>query len=90
VPRASAELAVVAHIPASEAKLETIWVSYYANGGSFDHDAQLINEPNTGWNDNSAGAWRANTDANREVRLWSVVRDNRNGVAWSWLDVWVE
>jgi hypothetical protein len=90
VPRASVEQAVVAHIAAADAKPETIWVSYYASGGSFEHDSQLINEPNTGWNDNSAGIWRANTEPNREVRLWSVVRDNRNGVAWSWLDVWVE
>lgn len=90
VPTTSVEPAVVAHVAQSEAKPETIWVSYYADGGSFEHDAQLVNEPNTGWNSNSAGVWRANTEANREVRLWAIVRDNRNGVAWSWRDVWVQ
>ena len=90
VPRSSVELDVVAHVSETEAAPETVWVSYYASGGSFDSGAQMINEPNTGWNDNPAGNWRANTAPNREVRLWAVVRDNRNGVAWSWLDVWVE
>jgi hypothetical protein len=90
VPMASVEPAVVAHVSATEARPETIWVSYYASGGSFEHDAQLINEPNTGWNANSTGIWRANTEPNREVRLWAIVRDNRNGVAWTWRDVWVE
>jgi hypothetical protein len=90
VPRSSVELDVVAHVSEAQAVPETVWVSYYASGGSFDYAAQMINEPTTGWNDNPAGYWRANTDSNREVRLWAVVRDNRNGVAWSWLDVWVE
>lgn len=90
VPQASVERAVVAHVTEADAAPETIWVSYYASGGSFDNAAQMINEPNTGWNDDPAGYWRANTDPNREVRLWAIVRDNRNGVAWSWRDVWVK
>jgi len=89
VPRTSVERDVVAHVAEADAAPETVWVSYYASGGSFDYAAQMISEPNTGWNDNPTGYWRANTDSNREVRLWAVVRDNRNGVAWSWLDVWV-
>ena len=90
VPQSSAELDVVAHVSAADAEPETIWVSYYANGGSFDHAAQMISVPNTAWNGNPAGEWRANIDANREVRLWAIVRDSRNGVAWSWVDVWVQ
>jgi|GEM_PF-1753128 len=90
VPTTSVERAVLAHVSEAEARPETIWVSYYASAGSFEQDAELINEPNTGWNANPNGVWRANTEGNREVRVWAVVRDNRNGVAWSWRDVWVE
>jgi hypothetical protein len=90
VPRSSVERAVLAHVTEADALLETVWVSYYANAGSFENGARIINDPHSGWSDDTAGKWRANTDANREVRLWAVVRDNRNGVAWAWRDVWVE
>ncbi len=52
--------------------------------------AKIINDPHSGWSDDTAGKWRANTESNREVRLWAVVRDNRNGVAWAWRDVWIQ
>ncbi len=90
VPRTSAELATVAHVTASDALTESLWVSYYSNAGSFEQDARVINDPQSGWNDDTAGKWRANVDSSREVRLWVVVRDNRNGVTWVSRDVWVQ
>ena len=90
VPRSSVEPAAVAHVAEADALPESLWVSYYANAGSFDQDARIINDPHSGWNDDTAGKWRAQLDSSREVRLWAVVRDNRNGVTWGSRDVWVE
>ena len=90
VPRESVEPAVVAHVAASEAPPETLWVSYYATAGSFEQDSRIINDPHSGFSDDTSGKWRANTTTSQEVRLWSVVRDNRNGVVWADLAVWVE
>jgi hypothetical protein len=90
VPRSSVERAVVAHVPEAEAKSEGLWISYYADAGSFEQDARIINDQNSGWSDDTDGKWRAYVASSREVRLWAVVRDNRNGVAWAIRDVWVE
>lgn len=90
VPKSSVETAVVAHLTTAEAFDEGLWVSYYANGGSFEEDARTINDPHAGWFNDYVGHWRAKTERNREVRLWAIVRDNRNGVAWAWQDVWVK
>jgi hypothetical protein len=90
VARSSVEPAVVAHLPDADAPPETLWVSYYASAGSFERDARVINDPHTGWNDDTAGKWRADTDVSQEVQLWAVVRDNRDGVTWTERAVWVE
>jgi hypothetical protein len=90
VPRESVESAVVAHVAASEAPPETLWVSYYATAGSFEQDSRIINDPHSGFSDDTSGKWRANTATSQEVRLWLVVRDNRNGVVWAEQTVWVE
>lgn len=89
VPKRSVERAVLARIPDVDAVHETIWVSFYATGGSFEQDAVMVNEPGTGFEASPDGQWRANLKASGEVRLWAVARDNRNGVSWSWQDVWV-
>jgi hypothetical protein len=90
VPASSVERAVVAHVTEAEAPTESLWVSYYGNGGSFEQGSRTINDPQSGWNSDMSGKWRAKVDSSREVRLWAVVRDNRYGVAWGWRDVWVE
>lgn len=90
VPRSSVERAVLAHVAEADAQTEAVWVSYYSNAGSFEQDASVINDPQSGYAEQHDGKWRANVEANREVRLWAVVRDNRNGVAWAWQDVWVQ
>lgn len=90
VPHDSVEPEVVAHVSAAEAPPETLWVSYYATAGSFEHDSRIINDAHSGWSDDTSGRWRANVSASQEVRIWAVVRDNRNGVAWTEQSVWVE
>jgi hypothetical protein len=90
VPRRAVERAAVAHVAKADADPETLWVSYFANAGSFEQDARIINDPHSGWSDDTDGKWRANVGSSREVRLWAVVRDNRNGVAWGVRDLWVE
>lgn len=90
VPRSAVERAAVAHVAEADAKSETLWVSYFANAGSFEQDARIINDANSGWSNDTDGKWRAHVGSSREVRLWAVVRDNRNGVAWDMRDVWVE
>jgi len=86
IDRASAEPAVSAHVPESQAKLETIWVSYYGTGGRFDKDARIVNDASAGWFDAYGGVWRAYR-ASGEVHLFAVVRDNRGGVTWLSQDV---
>jgi hypothetical protein len=90
VARSSREPAVTAHVDKSEADTETLWVSYYASDGSFEEDARIISDPNSGWGKDTFGEWKANTKRSGQVRLFAVVRDNRNGVAWDYRDVWVE
>jgi hypothetical protein len=90
VPHSAVEPAVVAHVPEKDARTESLWVSYYSKAGSWEKDSRIISDPNSGWGEDQAGQWRANTEANTEVRLWAVVRDNRNGVTWLHHDVWVD
>lgn len=81
-----AEKAVTARL-GDDAPLETVWVDYYATAGSFDKDARVIHDVESGYADEYYGAWRANAPVGTEVRLYAVVRDNRDGVTWKWQDV---
>lgn len=90
VPSSAAEPATAAYVSDSDAMLETLWVSYFANGGSFEQDSRIVHDPHSGWGSDTGGRWRANLPSSREVRLWAILRDNRNGVSWAWRDVWVE
>lgn len=81
-----AERAVTARM-GEDAPWETVWVDYYATAGSFDMDARVIHDVESGYADEYFGAWRANAAVGTEVRLYAVVRDNRDGVTWKWQDV---
>jgi hypothetical protein len=82
--------AVTANLVETDAPWETFWVSYYATAGRFDKDTRMVHDPYGGWSDDVAGVWRATGAAGSEVRLWAVLRDNRNGVSWAYQDVFVE
>jgi hypothetical protein len=90
IARSSVEPAAAAYVSVDVADQETLWVSYYGNGGSFEQDARIVNDAHSGWGQSTEGKWRAKLDTAKEVRLWAVVRDNRNGVSWAWRDVWVD
>jgi hypothetical protein len=90
VPRSSREVATTAHVRTADANTETLWVSYYSSAGSFEEDARIVSDPKSGWGTDTFGKWRAKTDARGEVRLYAVVHDDRNGLAWRWQDVWVK
>ncbi len=70
--------------------MEILWMAYFATAGSFEKDLRVAHDAVSGWQSSFDGKWRANTAAGVEVRLWAVLRDNRNGVAWVSQDVWVE
>jgi hypothetical protein len=90
VAKSSAELAITAQVPPEEASTESLWATYHASAGSWEQDARMVNDPGSGWGDKLDGKWRANVPESSEVRLWVVVRDNRNGVTWQSREVWVE
>lgn len=89
VERNTLEKAVTANLTEQDAPWETFWVAYFSTGGSFEKDLRMVHDPGSGWQEGYAGSWRARA-ASGEVRLWAVLRDNRNGVVWSWQDVMVE
>ena len=89
------EFAVVPAIARSSAETlptgenEIVWAKFYATGGRFEHDAQLVNDRNMGWVDGVASAWRPpRTDAGF-VRLWVTLHDQRGGTDFRSFDVFV-
>jgi hypothetical protein len=89
VDPSSVELAVGSQTPPPIAPPETLWASFYTSGGSFKTPSKLVNDVDMGWYGSYEGLWRAHK-ARGEVRLWAVVRDSRQGVAWAWQDVKVQ
>lgn len=57
---------------------ETVWVSYFADGGNFDADTKLISDAKTGYADTQDIEWVPPTEPGT-YRLWAVVRDSRGG-----------
>jgi len=90
VPESVVELGVLARVSASDAKPESVWVNYYAYGGSFKNGSSMINDANSGWTGDFNGKWRADVPSGTQSRIWAVVRDNRNGVTWRYQDIWVQ
>lgn len=63
------------------ARHEAIFVSWFATGGSFDHDRTGRTEQDFAAAD-TANRWTA-PDAPGTVHLWLVIRDDRGAVGWS-------
>lgn len=87
VDRSSVESAITASVPDDAAPPENVWVMYYSNAGTWAADGVVINDPSQGFRDDFEGKWRAHKLVPGQVRLWAVVRDNRDGVSWVWQDV---
>ena len=58
---------------------ELVWVSYFADGGTFTRDIAVISDPTTGYlgGEHEAG-WLAPPEPGI-VTIWAVVRDSRGG-----------
>lgn len=89
VDSSSVEAAVTASVPDDKAPSENLWVTYYSDAGSWVADGFVINDPSQGYRNDFDGKWRAHRVGPGQVRLWAVVRDNREGVSWVWQDVQV-
>jgi len=61
---------------------EQMWIDYYTEKGSFKSPVRLLNDATSGWNDNYGTDFYAPKQAG-PFRVWSVVHDNRGGVAWA-------
>ncbi len=68
---------------------EQMWVSYFADSGAVDDPARLLNDAITGWNEDFGTDFFAPA-ASRVSTLWAVAHDNRGGVEWLRLRVFVK
>ncbi len=57
---------------------ESVWVSYFATGGTFDADIKLLNDATKGIQEDRAVKWVA-PDEPGTYQIWAVVHDNRGG-----------
>ena len=86
VDPASAEPDPIGTKLAGAPRTELVYVSYFTSGGSVSGDTKEIDNPIRGRQPDFSTTWTAPNVAG-EVRLWAVVRDSREGVAWWWQDV---
>lgn len=82
IARSSAE-----QLPTGEG--EIVWTKFYATGGRFNHDAQLVNDRKTGWVDGVASGWRPPRGDAGFVQLWVTLHDQRGGTDYRSFDVFV-
>lgn len=68
---------------------EQMWVNYYADRGAFTFDLALVNDTQSGFNDDPATKFLA-PEAPGIANLWAVVHDNRGGVDWARFQVCVD
>jgi hypothetical protein len=62
---------------------EQMWINYYTDAGGFKSPVRLLNDATNGWNDDYGTEFYAPKDANKVMRVWALVHDNRGGVAWA-------
>lgn len=57
---------------------ETVWVSYFADGGDFDFDSKLVSDAQQGYTDTQEVTWVPPVDPGT-YNIWAVLRDSRGG-----------
>jgi len=57
---------------------ETVWASYFSDGGDFDFDTKLVSDATTGYTDTQEVNWAPPPDPGL-VTFWVVLRDSRGG-----------
>lgn len=88
IPRSSAEADAIAKAAYDDDFEEGLWVSYFADRGSFSADVRLVNDATTGWNERYESKFYAPKEKG-PLRLWATVRDNRGGIEWVRLPAYV-
>lgn len=68
---------------------EQMWVNYYADRGRFTYEVALVNDAQSGFNENTETEFIA-PETPGVSHVWAVVRDNRGGVDWARFPVCVE
>jgi hypothetical protein len=59
---------------------ETVWVSYFADGGTFKRDVALVSDATTGYIDDHGAEWiPPDAPSGTVINLWAVARDQRGG-----------
>lgn len=81
IDRASVERDQVAKVAYGNDLEESIWVSYLVDRGVPEAEVRLVNDANSGWNEDYGTSLFAPRKKG-PLRIWAVVRDNRGGVAW--------
>jgi hypothetical protein len=66
--------------PDGSALRETVWVDYFADGGSFDEDRRLVSDASAGYQDDHAVEWTPPAEPGL-VNVWAVVHDARGGAS---------
>jgi len=59
---------------------ETVWVSYYADGGEFERNEALVSDSAAGYQGSFESAWTPPSEPGL-VTLWAVARDSRGGAS---------
>ncbi len=82
VDRASAEPDTVAIAAFGRDLEESLWINYLVDRGDVrGQGVRLLNDANTGWNDDFGTDFYAPKEPG-PLRIWAVVHDNRGGVNW--------
>jgi hypothetical protein len=61
---------------------EQMWIQYYTSAGSLDGDVKLVNDPTTGFNEDTSCKLRAPEEPG-PFFVWGVIHDARGGVNWA-------
>jgi hypothetical protein len=67
---------------------EQMWINYYVDHGSVS-EVRLLNDSNSGWNEEYRGELRAPKEPGR-LKLWAVSHDNRGGMDFARVTLRVE
>jgi hypothetical protein len=81
VDPSSAELDPGATDPRGIPLREQMWVDYYASDGTLSKAAMLVNDATAGWNSDNGTQWTP-PEPGKTAYVYTVVHDNRGGVAW--------
>lgn len=79
---ASAELDPGAVDPDGNQLREQMWVDYYTSAGKLSKAARLVNDALKGWNEDN-GVSISPPDPGTTFFVYTVVHDNRGGIAWA-------